>query len=312
MNYAEHHEPPAEALDLIRACLATREQPRLEAWATSGEFAGVLRQPVVKRAGLMPQLLHAAQLAGVELEAGLQSACRAARFHEELRLAAVAAACRDALTEAPAQAIVLRGVALGHTVYDHPALRHCHDLDLLVASEPGSTSHRTGFPISRHVSLFERAGVEVSWADVAPDSVWAEVAGVPTRVLDPADALVHVCAHASGAGQPHSLLWTIDAALLIDRFSTLDWDRVVERAGAWQVASEVYYGLAFLDRRLDVAVPDRARRALAPPLPRARRRVRKERRRAQLIVGRVRMSPRTRLLKRPARLGLRVLRTLVR
>ncbi len=312
VDHSDHHEPPRNALDLIRACLATGEHPRLDAWAALGDTSAVLRTPIVKRAGLMPQLLYAADLAGVELEGSFRSACRAATTHEELRIAVFAPACRDALTEAATEAIVLRGVAFGHSVYDRPALRHCHDFDMLVPDGPGSVAHPTGFPISRHVSLFDPAVAQVSWADVVSHSTTTEIAGVQARVLDPVDALVHVCVHAATIGQPHNPLWCVDAGLLIKRFTALDWERVVERASEWKKPAETYYALAFLREKLDVPVPEKALAAVAPRLPRARRRARTERRRAAAIAWQARVDPRLRLLRRPARVGLRMLRSFAR
>jgi hypothetical protein len=132
MSRPARYEPPAGALAAVGACLATRQDPRAEDWAALENIRDVLRQRDVRRAGLMPQLLQAATEAGVRLDPTLRSLCRAARAHEELRIAAMAPTCRRAVGVMEGDAVVLRGVALGHTVYAHPALRHCHDLDLLV------------------------------------------------------------------------------------------------------------------------------------------------------------------------------------
>lgn len=245
--------PPREALALLRACLATREDPREDAWAELGDPIAVLRIDAVRRAGLMAQLLHAATLAGVTLDSGVRSRLRAARVHEDLRLAATAPACRAAIDDGP---IVLRGVAFAHTIYDEPALRHCHDLDLLVGEGAGTTVHEGGFPVSRHRSLLLRVAVGVD--DV--DTVGARVAGMPARVLAPADALVHTCAHAVTHGVPGSPLWPLDAALLVRGTPALDWDRVAGRAIAWRCAADVGSALDWLRRRLAVPVP--------PSLPR--------------------------------------------
>lgn len=244
---------PGRALPVLRACLATRADPRPGDWSALGDLREVLQLPAVRQAGLLAQLLHAAGLAGVELDPALRSRLRAARAHEELRLEATAQACREALA---ADVVVLRGVALAHTVYDEPALRHCHDIDLLVPAGAGVTRHASGFPVARHTSLLRhrRIGVE----DVA--TVDAMIAGVAARVLDASGALVHVCAHAASGGAAHSPLWAIDAGLLIRRGP--DWDQVVERAREWRCARVTGSALGWLQRDLGVAVPGEVVREL--------------------------------------------------
>lgn len=250
------HEPPAEACDLLRACLATRERPRREAWAALAGSWELLRDPVIRRAGLMAQLAHASELAGIELDPEVRSMLRTARVHEELRLEALAPACREHLEGVDRDAIVLRGLALSHTVYDDPALRHCHDLDLLVPGPGGQELHPSGLPISRHVSLFGPGAPPVLWAEVSGGAVEAEVAGAAARVLPAPEALVHVCVHGSHRGWAHSPLWCLDAALLIRRSPALDWDRVVRRARDWAVAAPAHRALRWLRDGLGVEVPD--------------------------------------------------------
>jgi hypothetical protein len=188
----------------------------------------------------------------VELIPGLRSRLRAARLHEDLRIPATARACREALG---GDVVVLRGIALAYTVYDDPALRHCHDLDLLVRAGAGREQHEDGFPVSRHLSLFAPWRLGVGFDDVAADTVPTAVAGTAARVLPPAEAVVHTCAHAATLGIPHSPLWAVDAALLVRRTPELDWDRVAARARGWRCAGVVADALSWLRREVGVAVP---------------------------------------------------------
>ena len=150
---------------------------------------------------------------------------------------------------------MLRGVAAAHTAYDHPALRHCHDLDLLVRDGDGTQQHPSGFPISRHESLFGSGHPPVRIDDILGDTAQAEVAGVPARVLEPADAVVHICAHAATLGIRHSPLWPVDVAMVIRSAPDLDWDRVVARAGEWGFVGAVSAALTWLRGSLEVPVP---------------------------------------------------------
>jgi hypothetical protein len=263
MSRPARYEPSAGALAVVRACLATREDPRAEDWAALGDIRGVLRQPDVRRAGLMPQLLHAATEASVALDPTLRSLCRAARAHEELRIAALTPTCRHAVAATQSGAIVLRGVALGHTVYAHPALRHCHDLDLLVPDGEDASFEDGGFPVSRHRRLFAGEPAHIPWADLLEATIEIQIAGVAARVLEPATSLLDVCVQAATHGPPRSPLWCIDAALLI-RSGALDWDRAVSRAREWRIAGHAGTTLSWLRERLGIPVPLDVVQALRP------------------------------------------------
>ena len=209
-----------------------------------GDIVSVLKDGEVQRAGLLALLLHAAEECDVAIEPSLRGRLRAARLHTELRLEKISPVLRETLTAE--DAIVLRGIALAHTVYPHPALRHCHDLDLLTARRSDPSVHPSGFPITRHTSLFPAP--RVGWPEVEPVVVEAEVAGVRAQVLHPADALVHVCAHAAARGRNQSPLWCIDAAMLMR--SGVDLDRVRQTAKRWGVTRATARGLDYVRRLL--------------------------------------------------------------
>jgi hypothetical protein len=253
------NRPPRAAHALLRACLATAEDPRPEAWRSLGDARAALAIAPVQRAGLLPQLLHAATLAGVELDPPLRSRLRAARVHEDLRAQAVATACRESRRDGE---VVLRGVALAHTAYDDPALRHCHDLDLLSRDREGVEVHPSGLPVSRHRSIFGGGHPPVGLDDVVPQTVTTDIAGLTVPVLHPADALVHVCAHAATIAIPGAPLWPLDAAMIVRRDPELDWDRVVARAAEWKFVGAVFQALAWLRRELGVPVPGATLREL--------------------------------------------------
>jgi hypothetical protein len=217
----------------------------------------------------------------------VRSVLRVARVREELRMASVADACRDSLAQAGEEAIVLRGIALAYGSYDAPELRHCHDLDLLVMTGAGSTTHESGFAASAHTSLFASPRSRVSFDEVERDTVAVEICGVRTRVLQPADALVHLCAHAAMDGQPFSPLWCVDAGVFIRKAEVLDWDRVIDRAKAWNVAAATGETLTLLHDRLGVRVPGEALRALSRFGVRLRGLGRPRRRDAARLAGRV-------------------------
>ena len=235
---------PQTTRHLLRACLATPEDPRLDDWAGLGDIVTVLKDAEVQRAGLLALLLHAAEATGVDLDPSLRSRLRAARLHAELRLEMIGPALRETLTEEAG--VALRGIALAHTVYPHPALRHCHDLDLLTSHRADATVHPSGFPVSRHTSLFRTR--HVGTREVENNTVNAEIAGAGAQVLQPADALVHVCAHAAARGRAQGLLWCVDVAMLLR--SGVDLDRVHYTAKRWQVARPTARSLGYVRRLL--------------------------------------------------------------
>lgn len=270
--------PPAATADVMRLCLA----PAGEAWRAVTDLKALLADPLVRGAGLMPLLLHAAPGGAGGPSPEVRSVLRASTAHEHVRLDAVGPACAEAIRSEARPPLVLRGVALAFGTYDEPVLRHCHDLDLLVAGPAGGRTHPSGLPIARHASLFGPALPAVRLDDVAADAVPVVVAGQEARALHPADALVHVCGHAATRGRPAGPLWGLDAAMLVRRHPDLDWDRVVARARAWQVSGAVAPLLAWLTRELAVAVPGHALAALRDAArrtgPRARLRLRGARR----------------------------------
>jgi len=97
---------------------------------------------------------------------------------------------------------------------------------------------------------------------------------VRVRVLDPADQLLHVCAHGAAWNPIHPLRWAADAFKVIEvAGERLDWERLVEMARRGRLTAPFADSLAFLAEDLEAPVPDAARRALAQtPVSRAERR----------------------------------------
>ena len=235
--------PAADRTLLLRACVPGGGAPL--------PSLAALRAPDVRRAALLPSLLHAARVAGTDPEPEVASVLRAARTHEELRTAAIGRAIRETLEGLREPALVVGGVAAAATAYEEWPLRHCHDLDLLVHGRPGAAVHASGFPVVRHVRLYPGRGDDPSW--VWERSVEAEVAGVPARTLSPADALAHVLGRA--AWGTTTLRWALDAWWTVHRSPGLDWDAVADHAVVARLAAPVALLAGWLAAELDAPIP---------------------------------------------------------
>jgi hypothetical protein len=286
--------PSERQTRLLRACLLPGEAGRRTwtAWREQVEEAGGGLDREVKAAGrLLPLLWSAWQERSGETGQSLATLLRVATYREELRSSAYAGLCREALTALAGRqipAIVINGAALASTVYDRPALRHCHDLDLLIRGDDLAGARQalaaTGYRrISATVSFTaddlklahaRGLGLELHSRPFGPpggaalDEVWTRtetrlVAGVSARVLSPADALLQACGRAAYSASRGSLVWACDAWQIIRRCSELDWEVLLASAAAAHLALPAYAALSYLRSELEAAVPARVLEQLA-------------------------------------------------
>jgi hypothetical protein len=221
---------------------------------------------------------------------GVTTALRTAYMREELRSKTYHRACRGVFAEldaADVPYVVFRGAALGEVVYADPALRHSHDVNLLLqASDVGhavdallgkgytrlaeaddaiTLRHESGLPVLLHSQFFHHPFFQLSWEDLWSRRAGGSVAGHPVQLLSAADALLHSCCQPLLRPRPSPLIWACDASLLVQRSPELDWEcflAEVERARAvLPVAAAVRYLTdalqcpvpRFVTDRLDVA-----------------------------------------------------------
>ena len=182
-------------------------------------------------------LLHHGR--GGEVPGELAPVLHAAVVHEQLRAEAVGAAGAEAvaaLQEAGFEPLLTGGAALAWGRYDAPFLRHCHNIDLLVADADGARAalrergaveggrHPSGTPVAV-VSRLSPSSAEP--ADLAAHGVPVDLAGTPVLALGGADQLVQACANAAGRFDP-GLRHLADSWILCSR--PVDWRRVEEHA----------------------------------------------------------------------------------
>ncbi len=111
-----------------------------------------------------------------------------------------------------------------------------------------------------HWSLFHDryltpAEVDVLWNASVP----AEVGGVPTRVLCPADQLVHTCEHGARYDATPPFRWLADALQIVRGYGdAIDWQRCADIAHRHGVLLPVQQTLAYLQEHLQLDVPKAA------------------------------------------------------
>jgi hypothetical protein len=284
---------PDETL-LLRACLQSGDAARSawDAWCERvGEPRTVLGAGDPARRRLLPLVLAALERSDLTATPPLRTQLRAAYLHERLRSRTVRSVCGaviGVLRDHGVAAVVLGGAALAETAYAEPALRHCHDVDILVRSDELSRAadllgphgftrlpsrgrgargvtleHATGLPVALHGTPFQIPYYRQPFDDVWSRGRTEMVGDVPARLPCPADQLVHVCGHASYSPSRASLQWACDAWGIIERAARIDWNLVLDVAVAARLAVPLFAMLDYLEDALDAPIPTTALRTLA-------------------------------------------------
>ena len=297
--------------ELLRVCLLDRESSQ-GAW-NALEDRGIDVSRLLTHGGhgmrrLAPLLYEAISAHGLQADTDLLTRCRMATLREELRAGTfgrISAGVFDALGEAGIPFAVLKGAALAESVYGSPALRHSHDLELLVPEdrirraartllaagcvrgEPLSASgrlrvyHDSGLPIVLRTRLFEPELYGGDWNQCEPMLSTRTVSGRQVTVLRLSAALQHACVHASYGHGRSSLQWVTDALHLIrtavadPKDERLEWTEVADGVRLFPATTIPFHAaLEYLCLEMAAAVPefvrDRVRRSAeaASPLER--------------------------------------------
>ena len=287
--------PGRERTALLRACLLSGEAGRSawEAWQErTGDAKKTFEDDNTGLKGLLPLVQAALERNGVTGDRPMLTYARAARLREELRSKVYREICGRvlaALAAADVPVIALKACVVAETAYESPAVRHCHAVDLLVRDgdmartaqilaareftrawvqlAPGphhvSYQHSSSLPLELHSRLFN-----IPCDELSMDGIWARsqprtIAGAATRILSPADNVLHVCGHAAGVRARANLRWAADAWHIIDRHRDLDWQGFLDCAEASGLALPLYVMMRYLAEDLDAPVPPHVVAALA-------------------------------------------------
>ena len=206
----------------------------------------------------------------------------------------------EVLTRRGLDFIVLKGPALGTTVYPDPSLRVFNDLDLLVRERdwaaadeilrdlgfipeqdlpeppPKLIPEAVLYELNYH-SIHDGFIVEVHYNDVLQvglaardvEGFWqratlANIEDLAFRILSIEDQIIHLCAHMHCHIYTR-LNWFSDLAFILRQWrGEIEWEKLVSIAEKEGVRVPVYYGLRYLDKLLEVSPPSQVLQALRP------------------------------------------------
>ncbi len=253
--------PSEEETLLLRAALHDSDSGH-EAWvalrARLGDPLDLFRPPRAHLRALGPLLHEALRRHEPDPDdRALLTVLRTAAVREEARERALRAAMAEAFGEAAdvgAPVLVLKGAALAELAYPRPSLRHTDDVDVW-GTRDETRAHASGIAIRVHHHLFGPPVYLAAEEVMRARAVGAEVAGVPVRVLAPADLLAHVCVLAASIGGGNVAHWVPDAWFALPRVTDAGWDELVASARGGRLALALSCTLGWLAETLGAAVP---------------------------------------------------------
>ncbi len=287
--------PPPEHTLLLGTCLTpgARAEQAWRHWvARVGDPKAYLERDEAGLKGLLPFLEHALAANCIDPGNEFLTYLRVSTLREALRsdiYRTVVAEVVSALQRAGLPLIVLKGAALSETVYERPNIRHNHAIDLLMRESDFTAAidvvsrlafkrttpsrrhsaahqafvHETGLPLVLHQRPFFLPYYHADDSGLWERAVQASIGGAPTRVLSRADALVHVCGHASYSRSRSNLRWVCDALFLAQRHPRPDWRVLVDEIEARHLVMPLTVMLDYLNREFGAEIPAQVLDALA-------------------------------------------------
>ncbi len=274
--------PTATTTAFLRACLAPPPLA-LEAWerwrSCWSPAMGLVSADSDLRA-LSALLANSLLTAGAVLDHSDETWLRVALLHERRRSRRYRLILEEvlaSLTRAGVPFLLARGAALAETVLPEPWLRHCHDIDLLVAEEhlaaadealtqvgllqqplPGpsrSYLHPRLLPIRLHPCVlqppFQGPGIGVLSERASSVQVLGTTVSRP--VAD--DLLLHICAHAVCSRSRLSPRWVCDANAIVVGQERPDWCRLRRTAAATGLSASLAVTLGYLAGAIGTPLP---------------------------------------------------------
>lgn len=277
--------PSEDETAFLTACLQSGDRARegWRLWRARRDAGGeILRRDLVPQRTLLPLLAHSAARNQLGIERDLLPYLRAAALREDLRSARFREGAIEswtALERAGITAFIVRGAALAATVYDSWALRHCHDLDLLLPRDDlagavgalidlGCSAvvpaperpadallrHDSGLQIALHTRPFGIDYYDVPVDRFSQPAQSIAIDGIKASAPSPEATLVHVLGHATYSASRANLRWVADAWQLAARHADLDWGDVRSRIEEYRLSLSVSGLLRYLGD-LGLSVP---------------------------------------------------------
>ncbi|WP_430454499.1 nucleotidyltransferase domain-containing protein [Rhodopirellula europaea] len=184
--------------------------------------------------------------------------------------------------------LLLKGAALNATVY-RTGFRAMNDLDVAVRREDAPRAvqllNEAGTAPPRNVSeesfrhghgtnfnLADGTEVDLHWdffhsrslSAAQQQSLWdaslpVKIGPASSRVLCPADQLLHTCEHGVRYNETPPFRWLADAFQITRAAGTeMDWQRIASQATEYNAVLQVRRSLQWLNEHLDLPIPDEA------------------------------------------------------
>ena len=178
--------------------------------------------------------------------------------------------------------ILLKGMALIHTVYPNIALRPMYDIDILIhkkdfsmaeskLKELGYTNspsypedfHKDNMMVDVHWDLMNITRVKsrkksycIDLDEVWKSSLSLEINGEKARILSPEYCLMDLCLHLTLHHGLQGLVWFIDIARLIEYYKNeIDWNKFIEKSFEYKICRSIYYVLFYVKKVLGEEIP---------------------------------------------------------
>ncbi|WP_423459213.1 nucleotidyltransferase family protein [Ottowia sp. VDI28] len=208
-----------------------------------------------------------------------------------------------ALHDLGVEVLLLKGAALIHRYYHDPGIRPMSDLDIMVRP----ADMKAVFKLLRergwqarvqadldqmqtrrliHAVDFRRdwngrgLEIDVHWTPLhrstwpgAEEAFWVRslatsVDGLPCRVLEPTDQLLHTCLHGGAWNAMPPLRWVTDACCILrGDAEAIDWERLIEDAHRHHGFLMLRAALGYLHEAFAAPVPEAPMRQLAMNRP---------------------------------------------
>ncbi len=186
--------------------------------------------------------------------------------------------------------ILLKGVALGETVYSNIDLRPPGDIDLLVrktdlrkaAEILSGIGYTPSHPIEEYmnhhhippyakldekldqfisIEIHHNIAPEPLMSRIKAEDLWidariANIVGLDVLVLSPENLILHLCIHLSNGYFVNGMGNLVDISESIRYYNgKLDWDSIVARSNNFRVGSFAYYPLSLAKEMIDADIP---------------------------------------------------------
>lgn len=264
--------PTSDQTMLLRACLWTGEAGR-KAWMKWHDSALHPKEALKKAEWvkeLLPLLYHSLEQNHVDLDQSFRTCLRMAYVYEELRSQTYRQIFKETvsiLTASGISFLVLGGAPLIKGVYNDWALRHCHDINLILKKEDlkraidvlsaqenfvSGGKHVSGFPICLASFLFNNLSI----TEVLKNAEEVEIDGVTMKTLCVTDYLLFILGRTFSSPSRNSLRWVCDVYfLLLKRSMQIDWDFLFHRTAESRLILPFWVMFNYFTKELKAQIP---------------------------------------------------------